>query len=415
MGMRGRVGRRWRRWQILSGLLALAGSAASCSATAVVPQRGDQASERVNTTLAAPVETAPIAPTQMWIDDNAIDDNAVIVRTGTRLAVFDAATLAERWRSDAAVLSADRRTAVAAEPAEKGRGTMLTVVDVRRGATRRTVTLAEVREVVAVSPTGTLAAVVDPLTLDAVTGMPQGRTRSSFEIIDLVTGSVRGTYVLQGNYVPEALDDNSVAIIEYLPSEKPERYRVRRLDLQSGAIGDVFTREKTALVEEMEGYGRAAVASTDGHALFTLYRDAGRWGEAFVHQLLGGGALAFCIDLPARGFDEVSALALSPDDRELYVAGAGGAVAVIDARAPLDAPLQVHAVLYVAGVVGTPAAIAVTTDTIWLLVDGQLVTVRRSSGERVATRPADDAAGVGVSADGRLQVLADRSAGVRRP
>jgi hypothetical protein len=407
----------WGRAVVLATALAVLTNAASCGSTAGDAQRTEQASAAVTTALPRAHAPHGDTPTQMWIDDGAGVDRVVIVRTGHHLASYDATTLAEHWRSDAAVLSADRRTAVATTPAASGTGTTLTVIDIRTGETRRTIELGQLRDVVAVSTNGTRAALVDTLTLDPETGMPLGRELSLIDVLDLATGAIVTQFELHGNFVPEAFDSSSgLAIVEYVPTAAPERYRVRTLDLKSGNVTNVLTRDKTEIVDEMQGYGRAAVAATDGAALFTLYRDGGRWGSAFVHQLVGQGQFAFCVDLPEVGFDDATAIALSPDNRDLYVAGAKGAVAVIDAQVNFGvSPVAVRSVLWVPGVVGTPTAIAVTSDTIWLLVDGQLVTAQRSSGERVATRPAGDATGIGTSADGRAQVLADDHGGVRLP
>jgi hypothetical protein len=51
---------------------------------------------------------------------------------------------------------------------------------------------------------------------------------------------------------------------------------------------------------------------------------------------------------------------------------------------------------------------------VWLLVDGQIVVADRATGERVTAHPAGDAAGIGVSEDSTVRVLADHAAGLRR-
>ena len=86
--------------------------------------------------------------------------------------------------------------------------------------------------------------------------------------------------------------------------------------------------------EKMEGQAQAAVQKRDGSWLYTLYWKVN--GETFVHALDLRTGLAHCIDLPLRGSLITiggSALALSPDERMLYVASPlAGRVTTVDLR-----------------------------------------------------------------------------------
>ena len=79
-----------------------------------------------------------------------------------------------------------------------------------------------------------------------------------------------------GNIEPEAfsLDGGSLFVIDFVPPLAPERYRVARLDLSAGTVGDVHSKEQE-LQEPMRGTARAQVMAPDGRRLYTLYtRDA---------------------------------------------------------------------------------------------------------------------------------------------
>lgn len=390
------------------GWLVVLGAIGACSSQPVNETANTVTSGA--TASASPSESAARpAPTQMWVDDSV-----VLVRKGNEITTYDAAMLAPTWHSDHAVFSADRSVAVSS--ATSADTTVITVRDIRAGTTRRTFELPSQREVTAVSTHGDLAALVDPQPIDPVTAMPTGRARSNVDVVDLATGALLKEYDLAGNYRPEAFDTNGgLALLAFEPSLAPDRYRVRRLELLSGSLQNVYTREKTEIVDDMQGYGRAAAAPTDGFALFTLYRDASKGDAAFIHELIGQGQFAFCVDLPDSGFGESTALALSPDGRELYVAGADGAVAVLDAHVDLGSdPLVIRKVVHVVGVVGLPLAIAVTDNTLWLLVADRVVQADRTSGAVLRTTDvATDTVSVGATPDAH-NVLVSAGARLRR-
>ncbi|UQU64028.1 hypothetical protein COUCH_34485 [Couchioplanes caeruleus] len=156
-----------------------------------------------------------------------------------------------------------------------------------------------------------------------------------------------------GNIQADAFtaDTLGLFVLEWLPAEAPDHYRVRLMDLATGALSPLLTRDKQPLPpgaeEEMRGEGRHAVLSPDRTVLYTLYthqpghrhtRDllAGRRGNvhAFVHVLHLEQRWAYCLDLPypfGEGPAESHAIAVDPAGRRLAVADlASGSLAYAD-------------------------------------------------------------------------------------
>lgn len=143
---------------------------------------------------------------------------------------------------------------------------------------------------------------------------------------------------LDGNFEPEAFstDGKSLFVVSYLPARNPSAYQVRRLDLTTGRVHEVYTPD-AHLQRAMGGTARIQAASPDGRRLYTLYTLPGPDGGedyAFIHVLSLDELWAHCIDLPA-GFatsaESATALTVSPDGGRLYVAnGATKALAEID-------------------------------------------------------------------------------------
>ena len=179
--------------------------------------------------------------------------------------------------------------------------------------------------------------------------------RARTSLLVAVEGEQR-RYDLGGVVEPDAFtrDNSGLFVLEWLPAEAPDRYRVRLLDLASGAVRPLVTRNKVPVPagaeEEMRGEGRQAVLSADGQLLFTLYthqpghqhtRDliAGRPGNvhAFVHVLHLTERWAYCLDLPhpfGEGPAEGHAVAASADGRRLAVVDVtSGSLAYADAKA----------------------------------------------------------------------------------
>jgi hypothetical protein len=155
-------------------------------------------------------------------------------------------------------------------------------------------------------------------------------------VVAATTGEPERTYDLEGNFEPEAFTrkGDALFLVEYLPAMRPDRYRVRKLDLSSGAAGAVPSVDGH-LQESMQGTARVSAASADGSRLYTLYTTDGPNGpKAFVHVLDLDEGWAHCVDLPA-------ALGSAPEDELAIVAGAGDhGVVVIDAAGGVAAEVD---------------------------------------------------------------------------
>jgi hypothetical protein len=124
---------------------------------------------------------------------------------------------------------------------------------------------------------------------------------------------------LPGNFEPEAFsaDGQRLYLLDYLPPQKPELYRVRVLDLTTGQVLPLNTRDKQPIPpgaeETMRGQGHQAVFDPANGTLFTLYthqeghqhtgellgvRPGSPDVHAFIHALHLELGWAYCIDLP---------------------------------------------------------------------------------------------------------------------
>lgn len=183
------------------------------------------------------------------------------------------------------------------------------------------------------------------LTADGATSRPVGRDRTTIVVADPSGAHPARELHLAGNFEPEAFsaDDAYLFVLEYLPANAPERYRVRRVELATGEVQPLLLRDKRVIPagaeEEMRGEGRQAVLSPDRSRLYTLYlhqgdhrhtRDLlpgrlgadGRAVHAFVHVLSLTEGWAYCLDLPdpfGAHPAGAHALTISPDGGRLYV------------------------------------------------------------------------------------------------
>jgi hypothetical protein len=227
-------------------------------------------------------------------------------------------------------------------------------------------------------------------------GRPAPRARSPI----LVSRSSRELYRfdLAGSAEPDALtyEGHGLFVLEWLPPEAPDRYRVRLLDFNVGQPQPLFTREKQPVPagaeEEMRGDGRQAVLSGARNVLYTLYthqpdhrhtRDlvAGRPGgvHAFVHVLQLAELWAYCLDLP-HPFGESPpsghALVLSFDMRRLLVADTGsGRLAIADIES-----LTVSRVVEIPPGKGAATMAAAPDGRIFLASGGRLLVLDGATG-----------------------------------
>ncbi|UWP82788.1 hypothetical protein [Dactylosporangium fulvum] len=288
-------------------------------------------------------------------------------------------------------------------------------VVVRDAATGAVVTAAAVRgrmRLAAASPDADLVALVD--------GDPAGRTETTI-VVAGATGE-RHRLTLPGFVQPEAFSSSGTElfVLDMLPPEHPDRYRVRVLDLAAGQIRALNLPGENAGIkvlvpqgaeEEMRGEGRQAVFDPHRERLFTLYshqpdhqhvrdlinpgaRDGKPDVHAFVHTLSVRDGWAVCVDLPGTfGTGPVEGLTLAQSAEEVWVADAGkGALAVVHADA-----LAVMQELTFEPAAGR-AALAGGVSEVYLAVGQRVLVFARDTKIHTATwkLPAD-ARGIAVS------------------
>ncbi|WP_330186256.1 hypothetical protein KZZ52_00130 [Dactylosporangium sp. AC04546] len=294
-------------------------------------------------------------------------------------------------------------------------------VVVRNAADGSVVTAASVRgnlRIAAAAPGAGLLALVE--------GAAGGRSQTTI-VVAGPTGE-RHRLTLPGFVEPEAFSSSGTElfVLDMLPPEHPDRYRVRVLDLAGGQLRALNLPGENAGVkvlvppgaeEEMRGEGRQAVFDARRERLFTLYshqpdhehvrdllnpgaRDGKPDVHAFVHTLSVKDGWAVCVDLPSSfGTGEVPGLTIAQSADEVWVVDAGkGLAAVIHADA-----LAVTHEIAVPAVAGA-AASAAGGGRLYLAA-GRKVTVLDVGAKEVASSwalPAD-ALGIAVSS-GHLYV-----------
>jgi DNA-binding beta-propeller fold protein YncE len=159
---------------------------------------------------------------------------------------------------------------------------------------------------------------------------------------------------------------------------QPDRYQVRRLDLQTGDLTLVPSVDG-ANQGQMPGIARTSVMAPDGRRLYTLYTSEEN-GErySFVHVLDLDKQWAHCVDLPAAfGQDpEAMGIAINPIGTTVYVADvAAGKLAVVNTSA---VGLDTVARLPIRGVHARPA-VASNTARVYVAAQRNLVAVEAYS------------------------------------
>jgi DNA-binding beta-propeller fold protein YncE len=264
---------------------------------------------------------------------------------------------------------------------------------------------------------------------NAVTGpVPAGR---DFSPILVTSPAGPRKFRLPGVVEPDAFtaDATGLFVLEWLPATAPDRYRVRLLDLTTGELHPLNTRDKKPVPagaeEEMRGDGRQAVLSADGTMLFTLYthqpghahtRDllSGRPGNAhaFVHVLHLTDRWAYCLDLPHPfGESPPESHALAADARHLVVADlASGRVAYANpSTLSIDQIIEIPPTPSTAGAsaagesaAGAFAALVLSPDRVFLGGGDRVTVLDRATNRVAASRPvAGPLRGLGLSRDGR--------------
>jgi hypothetical protein len=319
---------------------------------------------------------------------------------------------------------------VYATSSTRGGSTRLETLDATTGDVLERTRIAGSLAVRVASVSGQSVALMEPLDegLDPWTPVP--RSRTTIVVAD-PTGEVEPRrYRLRGNFEPEAFssDDERLFLIQYLPAEAPEVYRVTVLELDEGRVDSVAGRFKSP-PERMPGVRLSQVLAPDAEQLYTLYSNQGSgygWNGAggtkavtFVHVLNLRRGWAFCAGLPEELWGQparAQAMAVSPDASRLYVVDTMRAtVAVMDTKS-LEIVQEAAAPLSSAG--RTPASAIVSEDGLRLFVggagEGREVVVLDGGTLEVADRwlMPGRVSGFGLSPDGnRLYVaLGDRVA-----
>jgi len=158
----------------------------------------------------------------------------------------------------------------------------------------------------------------------------RGRSRSTtFEVFD--AGRLTTTVSLRGAYEVETLspDGRRLFLVHW---RNNGNYSLELYDLAKRRLRPTPTFEDGA-AEKMVGLAWRAIATRDGAWLLTLYLEN---GGGFIHALDLRRGIGHCIDLPVHDRSlplGVSSLALSPDERRLYIAAPVlGRVFTIDLR-----------------------------------------------------------------------------------
>ena len=230
-------------------------------------------------------------------------NDLVLVSTSGGLAGVDWAERRVVYQASNALPSSDWSRLVTS-----GTDGKLQVLDSRTGALQSSIDV----------PTGYVASAVSKDGRQvALSSSAGGSVRTRIVVADPSGRAAQRTFDLQGNYEPDAFanDNKHLFVLEYLPPEAPDRYRVRQLDLKTGSVSGIGSRDKSAVPEEeMRGTRRMHALSPDGNTLYTLYthqpghlhsRDLAAGltesrGDvhAFVHVLSLSEGWAYCLDLP---------------------------------------------------------------------------------------------------------------------
>jgi DNA-binding beta-propeller fold protein YncE len=312
------------------------------------------------------------------------------VATDNGLAVLDTGAGKTVVAPGATVATGDRRRLVSVTA--DGGATRITV---RQATDAQTIAEATARGTLsprALTADASLVALVEGP--DASAYRPAGRTSTTIVVVGATGEQHRVT--LPGCVEPEAFsaDRGTLFVLDYLPPEKPDRYRVRALDLGSGTLNPLLTRVKAVVPagaeETMRGEGRQAVYDPGRALLYTLYthqadhehtrdlvgaRDGKPDVHAFVHTLHLREGWAYCIDLPApfgTGPADGHAIARSASGSMVYVVDTGnGALASLDPNADTLGVRRVERFEPVKG--AAAAAFAPDSRRLFVAVDRRLL------------------------------------------
>lgn len=318
------------------------------------------------------------------------------------LVGYDLEALRPVVRLPSGVRSADGRSFLAARVV--GERTVLTRYALPSGRVVSRGELAGRYAVAAVSADGTRVVLAD--------GRPAAE-RTRYTIVGTLRWTVQRRVELRGSYGVEALspDLRRLFLIRYGGGG----YNLRLYDLRTGELAFTPLAEGASGFQKMVGAAWTSVATRDGRWLLTLYIKPD--GGGFVHALDLENAIGHCLDLPA-GFVEAAtirtaSLALSPDERSLFVAGPlAGRLLVLDLAGPRIArtvrfPIAKPAVRDIVGA----AAASPRGDTVAFAVNGLVWKYRAATGVVSAPVRVGRVAGLGFAGDGRGVVVVRRQGG----
>ena len=318
------------------------------------------------------------------------------------LVLYDLETLRPNLRLPSGLRSADRRTFLAVRATAGSTALMRHVLPSGRVASHGS--LPGRYGLAAVSGDGKRAVLVDARPTP-------GRTR--FTIVGTSRWTVFRRLELRGSYGVEALspDGRRLFLIRYGNGG----YNLRLYDLRTNRLAFTPLVEGAAGFKKMIGAAWTSVTTRDGGWLLTLYIKPN--GGGFIHALDLRRAFGHCLDLPSGFVDarsiRTASLALSPDERRLYVAGPlVGQLLVVDLAGPRIARIVRFRSADRTGtrdIVGA-ATVSRREDTVAFAVDGKVWRYRLATDEVDAPVRVGRVAALAFTADGRRLVVVRRDA-----
>jgi hypothetical protein len=330
--------------------------------------------------------TAPAAPASSSLPAPTASPTGVSLRLsdGSSVVAVDRATGSTRARWADAVLSPQGTWTVTVVPSNSSTRARASWIDAS-GVVDHTGPVPDGLVAGLTSADGQWAVFVQPAPPRAEGEIGPRRTSTRLVVTD---GAVwTKDLTLDGNFAPDAFGyiertPQTLQLIEYLPPDHPTSYRVRTLNLVDGTIGlPVSLQDKATPVDQtMAGTSRTQVYAPAADLLFTLYKPVASgsdetWEYGFVHTLAPTWSGVYCIDLPEElGLeDHDGALALSWDQRSLFVVTNGGVLAEIHIDDPNSLAVDRVADLGVKG--DERPVVAAGRDQIWVGIGRHLVVV----------------------------------------
>jgi hypothetical protein len=216
---------------------------------------------------------------------------------------YDLVTGKRSFRLPSGILGADGRTFVSTRNVKTTKRTLVQRYDARTGDLLSRRSIPGTWYLVAVSADGHRTAVM--------------QYRKGGVVVGVADSTVRFRRALRDNWEVEALSPAGTRLF-LVHWNRGGGYTLENIDTRSGRLRPTRLYEAD---EKMSGLAQGAVATRDGRWLLTLYLKSG--GSTFLHALDLRTGLGHCIDLPLRGAGATvgaTALALSPDERKLYLA-----------------------------------------------------------------------------------------------